>query len=256
MFDTHCHLDFEALGSDLKLTLNRARTAGVTGMVVPGCHPEQWKCLARFSDVPDVRVAAGLHPWWTLEETDVTSLVSTLQAAMVSLKAVAVGECGLDRGRGASLEKQQALFEGQLVLARELNLPVIVHQVGAAEQLFESLKRTGVPPAGGVIHGFSGDASLGKALISRGFTLGVGCAVTRAHRKKLRQALPELPLEHLVLETDAPDQAPFGKGAPGAPEDLALVLTEAARCMGRSREEVQTVTEFNARRLFRMENLA
>ncbi len=252
MFDTHCHLDFEALKSDLDGVLSGAKKAGIAGLVVPGCFVEQWDSLLSLKEIPEVDVAVGLHPYFTTEETEVDFIVAEVEAAVSRVGAIAIGECGFDKNRGASLDQQQRLFEGHLELAIAADLPLIVHAVGAEERLFQSVKRLGIPRAGAVVHGFSGDAALGRALISRGFFLGIGCAVTRPHRKKLRQALTELPLEWLVLETDAPDQAPLGLDRPGRPEDLGRVAYEVAKLKELPQVTVQEVTEKSARRLFRV----
>jgi TatD DNase family protein len=252
LFDSHCHLDFEELRPDLGERLIRARKLGISGWFVPGCHEEQWAGLGELTkNYPDVCVGVGVHPYWSREGLDVDVLLVRAKQAALDLRAVAIGECGLDKARGAGLALQVRLFEAQLVLAGEMNLPVVVHQVGAQRELLECLGRVGLPDAGAVLHGFSGDASWGRALIERGFLLGIGTGVTKTAFKKLRGAVAELPFDSFLLETDAPDQAPEQR--PGDPADLAAVRDAVADLTGLSAELVAEETRARARALFRLD---
>ncbi len=253
MFDSHCHLDFDSLGIDLDRHLEEARACGVRGWFVPGVRPQQWRGLASVGR-SDVWVGAGLHPWETDEQWDVDALCADLQESALSLGAVAVGECGFDKFRGGTIEIQRELFEAQLRLAGEMELPVVIHQVGYQSELIRSLERVGLPEAGGVVHGFGGDVSFGRALVARGLFLGVGVAVTFEIRRKVREAVSHLPLKSLLLETDAPDQAPAGEKRSGIPGDLRRVCEEIARLKQISFEVVEEATEARARSFYRLDD--
>lgn len=252
VFDSHCHLDFEELGPALDEHLERARALGVRGWFVPGTRPEQWRALESLRSRDGVWLGVGLHPWETEHPWDIDALMVELGEHARNLCAVALGECGVDKFRGASIERQSELFEAQLKVASELDLPVVLHQVGHQKEFLRSLDRVGVPRSGGVVHGFSGDAAFGRALIRRGLLLGVGAGATYESRKKLREVLTEVPLGHLVLETDAPDQKPRGGGLFGVPADLGAVCEAVAQWSGNSPELVSEVTERTARALYRL----
>lgn len=253
MFDSHCHLDFTALAADLVGHLGRGRAAGIHGWFVPGCEPRQWSKLARVrQQTADIHVGVGLHPYWSGGVEDVDELVNQLRETCLSLGAVALGECGLDKGRGAPLVRQAELFEAQLTLARELDLPVVVHQVGAQEELLRCLGRVGLPRAGGVVHGFAGDVTWARTLVARGLLLGVGLSVLRRDRERLRAAIVALPLERLLLETDAPDQAVSGQKGQGVPSDLVAVCSAVAELKSIIPEIVGETTERTARALYRI----
>ena len=169
MYDSHCHLDFPELAGDLDEHLTRARALGIEAWHVPGCGPSQWPRLTPVSDIAGVSIGVGVHPWWVDEvlspsEEDPGALSRALDDAMQRLAAelrargaAALGECGLDRPRarsgGPSRERQRLVFEAQLALARELELPVVLHVVGEHGAALELLERVGDLPAGGVVHG-------------------------------------------------------------------------------------------------------
>lgn len=254
MFDSHCHLDFEALLPQLDVRLDEARALGVRGWFIPGTCPTNWAKLGSIQR-EDVWVGVGLHPWETERDWEPDALMADLRERALDLHAVALGEFGIDKFRGGSIEKQREFFEAQLKLASEMDLPVVLHQVGHQEAFLRSLERVGLPEAGGVVHGFGGDAAFGRALVRRGLFLGVGVAATFASRKKLLGALPEIALDCLLLETDAPDQKPWGAERPGVPADLAAVRDAVARITGTSPEVVAETTERSARALFRLPQL-
>jgi TatD DNase family protein len=137
LFDSHCHLDFEALAHDLSEHLVEARARGIDGWFVPGCHRDQWSDLERMKQLGDVVVGVGQHPYWSRDVTDVDSVCDEVRRRCIDLEAVAIGECGLDKGRGAPLSEQVKLFEAQLSLAGQMGLPVVIHQVGAQKELHE-----------------------------------------------------------------------------------------------------------------------
>lgn len=261
MFDSHCHLDFEELACALPSELGAARALGIEGWLVPGCEPAQWSRLAHVSAQAGVSVAVGVHPWWVPElaargPSALGDAVAELESAARSLGAVALGECGLDAARvdrnGPELELQRTAFEAQLEVARDVGLPVVLHVVRAHEAALASLRRLGVPAAGGVVHGFSGSLGLAEEYTRLGLYVGIGCQVTSTASRKLREVAARLPLERLLIETDAPDQRPRSTralAARGRPVDLALVAEAVAALRGMDASELGRATARNARRL-------
>ncbi len=271
MYDSHCHLDFPELAEALDEHLRVARGRGVEGWHVPGCGPSQWGRLASVRDIEGVSVGVGIHPWWAdevgWEEPDdpraqagaLDEAMQRLAAELQDRRAVALGECGLDRPKalqgGPSRERQRVVFEAQLALARELALPVVLHVVGEHGAALEILDRAGELPRGGVVHGYSGSAELVERYVAHGLSIGFGARLTGAGARRARESLQRVPRERLLLETDAPDQAPavegrFERARRGTPADLIVVVEEAARQLRVSAAELAQDTARNARRLF------
>lgn len=257
MIDSHCHLDFAALQERFDEHLERAAEAGVRGWIAPGCHPRQWKDLVELAgrSLPsDAKIwpCVGLHPWWVGEEDDTTALADELKQAFETVGAVAIGECGLDSKLAPrGVPEQMGAFETQLAVAKELEVPLVLHQVGAEHQFMQCIERVGLSAAGGVVHGFSGAESWARALIQRGLHLGIGMAITRPNREKLRRVVSQLPLDRLLVETDAPDQAPHRlERGEGRPIHLLDVCRSLAELRSEELSVVQAVTAENARRLF------
>lgn len=269
-FDSHLHLDFAAFDQDRAEVLKRASDLGVSKMVVLGCSREQWTRLSSLQEqnfevlsttaAPDIRVGVGLHPYWSNDasfekQSGIETLLFDLQEKVVQLRAVCVGEMGVDKNKGAPLQKQIELFEAQLVLARDLSLPVVMHQVGHRQEFLAVIRRVGLSKAGGVVHGFSGDATWAKTLVKEGLFLGVGAGIVHPARVRLRQAVAHIPLEHLLIETDAPDaRFAVGPDAPtgvrSEPGDVVLVAQTLAQIHGVDVPLVAQITWDTASRLF------
>ncbi len=272
-FDSHVHLDFGVFDATRPSVIDRARAAGVTRMFVPGCNPVQWRRLDELwggEFVPvgggvaagdiSIRVGVGLHPYFTTEHphskrSALQSLIADIEHHVRLLSAVALGEMGLDKNKGAPIDRQVELFEAQLELAKDLELPLVLHQVGVQTEFLGALKRVGVSDVGGVVHGFSGDLGWAKALMKLGLFLGVGAGIVAPARDRLRVTVSQLPLEHIVVETDAPDGR-FGRTAQQAgirsePEDVRLVVSRLSELLGLDAAVVAGKTAENASRLFR-----
>jgi len=271
VYDSHCHLDFPELAGALDEHLRAARACGVERWHVPGCGPSQWGQLADVRGREGVTVSVGVHPWWVdevecPESDDPRAQARALDEAMQRLAtelraqgAVALGECGLDRPKalqgGPSRERQRVVFEAQLALARELELPVVLHVVGEHGATLDLLARVGPLPRGGVVHGYSGSVELVDRYVDHGLFIGFGARLTGTGARRARESLQRVPRDHLLLETDAPDQAPavegrFERGRRGTPADLVVVVEEAARQLRVSTTELAEDTARNARRLF------
>jgi TatD DNase family protein len=258
MFDSHCHLDAEEYDLDRDAVLARAKAGGVRGIMVPGYEPKEWARLAALgASEPMVCCAVGLHPWYVheLAEAERQAALDELPQRARGLAARAIGECGLDGSKakrgGADLETQRRVLEAQLELARQLELPVILHCVAAHALMLEVLARQGSLPAGGVLHSYSGSRELIRDYLPFGLYFSFAGIVTRRNARRPREALAAVPLERLLVESDGPDQAAQDV-APGRsePAHVALVLAAAAEIRDQSHELLARATEDNARRLF------
>jgi TatD DNase family protein len=257
-FDTHCHFDF--LPPPLPPLWQQCRAAGLAGMLVPGVSPSQWPCVIDAIQAPAIYAALGLHPCY-LQQPDTPAsagkLIALLHAAVDQLRAtpvaaslVAIGECGLDGMIDTPMPQQIIFFEAQLALARDMDLPVIVHARRCHNDMLRCLKRVGVR-RGGIIHAFSGSAEIARDYMQLGFLLGVGGTITYARANKTRNTIAKLPLQALVLETDAPDMPIAGRqGEPNSPLYLPEIALALAQLRSIDVEEVAAQTTGNAYRLF------
>jgi len=247
LIDTHVHLDFDHLRQDLPAVLDRARAAGVEGFVLPAYAREGWDAVAGIAaDHADVHPALGIHPWRALDDFDMGDLRDRLRAC----GAVAVGEIGLDTVvESPGLDAQLPVFRDQLRLAVELDLPVILHCRGAFDVFCEILAAEG--PVRGVVHAFSRGPELARRFLDLGLHLGLGGAVTRPRARRVRRSAADIPLDRIVLETDAPglgmDGVPDGENEPANVRAVAGALAEIR---GVPADEIAAMTTANARELF------
>lgn len=257
LIDTHCHLDFPQFDSDRAAVLARARATGVQVIVNPGADlVSSRRAVALAEAEPMVYAAVGIHPHdaRTLDE----AAVAALRELAAHPKVVAIGEIGLDFYRDLSpREQQQLAFERQLELAAELHLPVIIHCREAQELVMATLEkwaaRHPAPREGwrGVLHAFSGDQAMAEAAQALGFVIGLGGPVTFENARRLHSLIPQLSLDHLLLETDAPYLAPHPhRGQRNEPAWLPLIAEAIARWRGIPATKVAQQTSANAVRLF------
>lgn len=256
MFDAHNHLD--RCASPLE-ELAHARAAGVRGQILAGVDPAGWKAQAALVAAhPDLYCTVGLHPW-TAAGLDPEGLEDGLQALVAALDGslgvapVALGELGLDRTRHVSadsLPRQEAAFRAQLALARERDLPVVLHVVRAHGRALALLRGDGLPAAGGQLHSASTPAELVPDWLDLGLYLSFGPQLTR--HEKARQAADKVPLDRLLVETDAPDQAPAGRDGDNRPAWLTDVVAALAEVKGCPIDTLADRTADNARRCFRL----
>lgn len=249
LVDSHCHLDADAFDPDREAVVARARAAGVMEQVVPATHAEGWPKLREVcASGPGLHAAYGLHP--TFLDHHVPAHLEELAGWLARERPVAVGECGLDYWvEGLDRDRQQAYFDGQLRLAREHDLPVIVHARRAVEAVTLSIRRVG--GLRGVVHSFAGSPEQARQLWEQGFMIGLGGPVTYERARRLRRLVADMPLEYLLLETDAPDQPDAGnRGGRNEPALLVRVLDTIARLRGQDPAEIAAATTANARRLF------
>ena len=246
IIDTHCHLDVAAFDPDRQAVLERARAGSVSAMVIPGVLAADWNGLLELcAGESDLYPALGLHPV-PLEQHADTDL-KALEVLLAERRPVAVGEIGLDYfAPGRDRMRQQALFEAQLEMARAAHLPVILHVRKAHDQVLATLRRIRV--CGGTSHAFNGSLQQARQYIELGFRLGFGGMLTYERSRKLRALARELPLESIVLETDAPDlTVAQHHGTRNSPEYLPYCLDALAEVREQSPEEVARQTTANAR---------
>ncbi|HAA57979.1 MAG TPA: hypothetical protein DCE42_24655 [Myxococcales bacterium] len=264
MFDAHCHLDDERFADDLTAVLARARTAGVQSFISAGYSPERWRRQSTIATQEEgVYVAYGIHPWHVSAHMDEPSsvMLAALDACLsddVYIKPVGIGEIGLDRSHyveEASYPLQVEVFRAQLALAREKDLPVVIHAVKTHADVLSFLKKDGVPKRGGQIHAFSASIEIAREYVKLGMSLSFGGAVTRPHAKRARTAAYEIPGEMLLCETDAPDMTPPGfPHRRNEPTSLPLVLQSIAELREIPLEEAVALTSQNTKHLFAIED--
>ncbi|HBN52944.1 MAG TPA: DNAase [Stenotrophomonas sp.] len=249
LVDSHCHLDAPEFDGDRDAMVARAKAAGVAAMVVPAITAASWPGLrqACASDSA-LHPAYGLHPMFLGEHRP--EHLDELRDWLERERPCAVGECGLDFFvEGLDADAQRRYFDAQLQLAREFGLPVIVHARRAVEEVIHTLRRIG--GLRGVVHSFSGSPEQARQLWDMGFLLGLGGPVTYPRANRLRALAATMPLEFLLLETDAPDQPDAGiRGQRNEPARLPAIAAAIAGLRGQPVEEVAAQTTANARRLF------
>jgi len=247
IYDSHVHLADVRFAGMRAQVLALATAAHVNALLAVAAVAADWPRLLRLRrHFPQVGVAFGLHPWFGHEPRALQRLPEWLRRG----GAVAVGECGLDFGAGrASRAEQEALLLPQLRLAREMDLPVILHAHKSEDVLAMHLSH--LPGLRGVVHGFHGSGKQADKFLQLGFYLGMGAAITYPNAQRLRAVVASLPLERIVLESDAPDQPPFGRDKPNEPAFVLDTLGVLAGLHGMSIEAMAEVTWQNAASLFR-----
>lgn len=220
--DSHCHFDFDSFNFDREAHWHFLQQQGCAGLLIPGVLANDWQNLISLCSDKPWAYALGLHPYFLDQHQ--TGDVERLKKACQLNDPVAIGEFGLDFALPESTFSQQIDFcEKQFKLAKELELPVILHVRKSYDQTAAMVRRLGFKQ-GGVVHAFSGSVQQGQALIKLGFLLGIGGAISHPRATKLRKTLVQLPLESLVLETDSPDMQPaFLSGFRNSPISLLLL---------------------------------
>lgn len=244
LVDSHCHLDFEAFDVDRDAVVQRAAAAGVGAIVVPGVKRDTWERVVGLCDGrAGLYYALGLHPLF-IEEHDIADL-EVLSERTAALSPVAVGEIGLDfHARDADRRTQITLFEGQLDIARSGALPVILHVRKAHDEVLGLLRKYGV--SGGIAHAFNGSRQQAGKYIEMGFKLGFGGMLTFERSRKLRELARAVPLDALVLETDAPDMTVSQhRGERNSPEYIPYVLEALAGIRAEGGAEIAAATTRN-----------
>lgn len=245
LVDTHCHLDFPVFDADREEVLQQAAEQGVNRIVVPGVMASTWGSLSSLcAEQPGMYPAYGLHPVFMAQHED--GDVAALEARLASEQPVAVGEIGLDfQIAEADKQGQLELFKAQLALAEAAGLPVILHVRKAHDQVLGILKRMNIK--GGIAHAFNGSIQQAWQYAELGFKLGFGGMLTFERSTKLRALAKKLPLEAIVLETDAPDlTVSQHRGERNSPAYLPYCLEALAEVREEDIEAVARQTTKNA----------
>lgn len=246
LIDTHCHIDVAEFDGDRARVIESARARGVTRMVVPAIRAGDWGHLLDVcANNAGLYPALGLHPVY-LDEHQAADLDALEQALGQSKSIVAVGEIGLDYAlQTLDRQRQQSLFEAQLAIAASARLPVIVHARKSHDDVLGALQRFDLP--GGIIHAFSGGIEHARRYIALGYKLGFGGMLTFERSTKLRALARALPLDAIVLETDAPDLTVAAhRGERNSPEYLPDVCAALAAVRDLDPGRVAAETTANA----------
>ena len=253
IFDTHAHYDDEQFDADREELLSGMKAGGVGMIVDAAAAVASWdKILELTEKYPFLYGSVGVHP------DEVGDLNEENFARMSELadrkKIVAIGEIGLDYYWDKEPEVQNAQrywFRRQMELARETNLPVIIHSRDAAADTMEVMKVVHAEEIPGVIHCYSYSREMAQEFIKMGYYIGVGGVVTFKNAKKLKETVEAIPLERILLETDCPYMAPEPhRGTRNDSSNIPFVIAKIAELKGITEEEVERVTEENAGRLF------
>ena len=252
MIDAHCHLADPRI-AELSQVMARAHKSGIEAMVSCGLGAQTWPqltaCAQQFSEIAP---AYGLHPWAVPEDHgELTAALESLEG--VAPKGIALGEIGLDRSRLAPASSQPLQVEAlraQLAIARELDLPIVIHELRAAAELQGLLRADGLPKAGGMVHAFGGSAEVMRGYLQLGLMISLGGGLTRPNARKLRRAAAELPLDRLLFESDAPDQPPWGYEMPNEPANLWQSIGTMAKIRGLPMAQLAEHARANALELF------
>jgi len=248
LVDAHCHLDFDEFAADREAVITRAQSAGVEHIVIPGVRSGHWQRIADLCNQSNLHACYGLHPYYADQHT--TGDLDKLDQQLAEHSSVAVGECGLDY-RDGQPDKilQLKFFTAQLDIAQRHSKPVVIHSVRATEDVILNLKRHSV--LRGMVHSYSGSLEQARQLIDAGFYISLGGSITYQRANRLHKVAAGIPLESLLLETDAPDQPDSLHNAErNEPSYLINVLNFIAELRKESPDEIAKQTTANARLLF------
>ena len=241
--DSHCHFDFPEFDEDRELVWKSCHAKGIRALVIPGVSPAQWcelEVLANHNT--GYYFSVGVHPWWiaqrnkneglgrfkSLPVASFDQLYAQCRPYLTHPKCVAIGECGLDSTIETDMAVQVQMLEWHMRLAQTVNLPIILHCVKAQNKLIELMNA--YPNVTGVVHAFTGSYQSAEQFWRRGFYLGMGGSITYERALKTRKAAKQLPMQAMVLETDAPDMPMAGgqgqRNSPVHLTDVAKVLAE------------------------------
>jgi len=253
VIDTHAHLQMPDFAEDWPEMLDSADKAGIEHIVVIGFDiGSSTQAIALAEQNEKLLASVGIHPHDASSLND--SDLDELRRLARHQKVVAIGETGLDFYRNlSSKESQIKAFRTQLDVAEELRLPVIIHDRDAHEPAAEILSERAKNLVGGVMHCFSGDARLAEKVLSWGFHISVAGPLTYPNAEGLRSIVKQIPIERIVIETDAPYLTPQPRrGKRNEPAFVRFVAEELARIKGLSVNDIDRITTMNARQLFGM----
>jgi len=274
MIDSHCHLNFPEFDSGREELLKTCFKCGISSIVIPAVEPAAFSglrvlCKQQGSkEIATLRYSAGLHPWWVkpyLERNSLDLLKQLLSAELGQSNCIALGETGLhltsliNKNENSEVkttelahyDQQVECLKVHLALSEAFSKPIILHSVKAHSELIKYIKA--YKSSRGVVHAFTGSYEQAKAFWDQGFYLGVGGAITYERAKRTREAIKRMPLEALVLETDAPDMPLYGhQGQRNSPVHIVKIADELAALKNESVNVVKQKTIENTQILFDM----
>ncbi|WNC73403.1 TatD family hydrolase [Thalassotalea psychrophila] len=249
--DSHCHLDFTEFDADRDELIKRCAQLNINRFIVPGITAKRWpRVLELCQKYQNAWPCLGLHPWWIAKATDNDLIV--LDQMIRKNDIVAVGEIGID-GVIEDIDKQTEYFVKQLHIAKKYDLPIVVHHRKSHQLIVSELKKISLPKSG-IIHAFSGSYQQAKAYIDLGFKLGIGGTITYPRAIKTIKTVKKLPLDSILLETDAPAMPLNGfQGEINSPEKITDVFQQLCSIRTESPEKVQQAIEQNLLQVFNLE---
>lgn len=251
LIDTHCHLAAPSLAYRLPEVIDAGKKAGVEKFIVPGVDPEDWELINELqTNRQDIYPAFGLHPM----RADLICSEVLARLEFLSQSAVAIGEIGLDYTlTDVPRQIQVSTFRSQLTLALKYNLPVLIHCRKAFQDLLSILKDVDIRKVGGVMHAFSGSPETAQECIKMGLYISIAGTATYSNAVRPLEVMKRIPLQHLLLETDAPDLTPEPyRGQANEPAFIVETARKVARIKGVTIEEVAAATTLNAKKLFHL----
>ncbi|GLI39813.1 YchF/TatD family DNA exonuclease [Geobacter hydrogenophilus] len=252
LIDTHAHIDGHDFAADFDEVLGRAAEAGLSHIITVGADLESSQAACELARKHDhIYCAVGIHPHDASRVTERCYQVIR-ELAQGNPKVVAIGEIGLDFYRDRSpRDEQERVFRRFIRLARELALPIIVHDRDAHGRVMAILREEKAAEVGGVLHCFSGDLTMARECVEMGFYLSIPGTVTYPSNEQLREVVRGIRSEHLLIETDCPYLSPVPhRGKRNEPAHVRLTAAKVAELKGLTLEDVGRITSLNARRLF------
>ena len=249
IIDSHCHLDFEQFDTDRDQVVQSALQAGVKKIIVPGITADGWQNQAELCDLyPCLYPAYGLHPYFLSQHEP--QHLDLLSDWLDQHNSIGIGECGLDFYlTDLDRQLQEFFFYGQLDMAIEKQLPVIIHARKSTEQVIHAIKQR--PGLRGMIHSYSGSYQQAAQLIELGFYISLGCVITHSNASRMHKLASQLPLDALLIETDAPDQpGSLHRGQRNEPAFITEVIDSLVAIKQLSRNDIIQSTTANAEKLF------
>lgn len=251
LFDTHVHLNDKKYADDLMEVIDRAKNEGVKYMLVAGYDQvSNQRAIELAEKYEFIYAAVGWHPVDAIYLTD--ELFDQLKEQLNHSKVVAVGECGLDYHWDTSpVDIQKEVFVKQIQLAKEINKPLIIHTRESIQDTYDILKENNVDVIGGVMHCYSGSIEMARSFINLNFKISLGGPVTFKNGRRAQEVATHIPLEDLLIETDAPYLTPHPyRGTRNEPAYVSMVAKKIAELKNISYEKVAKQTTFNACQLF------
>ncbi|WP_348936422.1 TatD family hydrolase [Bacillus sp. BS1807G30] len=253
LFDTHAHLNAEQYNEDLEQVIERAKSEKVEKIVVVGFDRATITRAMELIEAYDfIYAAIGWHPVDAIDMTDED--LAWIKELSQHEKVVAIGEMGLDYYWDKSpKDVQKEVFRRQIALAKEVNLPIIIHNRDATEDVVTILKEEGAAEVGGIMHCFTGSLEIAKACMEMNFYISFGGPVTFKNAKKPKEVVKDIPSDRLLIETDCPylTPAPF-RGKRNEPSYVKYIAEQIAELREISFEELAALTTENAKKVFRI----